>query len=151
MLMRQSKIDKCCCWWKTLAWRKTSSYILLLCYAAATSLSGARADFYLVFGSEFHEVSGADFEKATMQSPQYPRRRTFRPEPCTQKATLNAHIRDTCGEQVDEGGEREERTYSRTRAEEECSRTRAHVHRMQRRRLYSSGRLLRRNYVWNSS
>lgn len=43
------------------------------------SLGCARADFYLVFGSDFREVSGADFEKATMQSPQYPWRRTFRP------------------------------------------------------------------------
>lgn len=67
-------------------------------------------------------------------------------------ATLNANTGRTHVENGDEDGKREGRTYSRTRAGEERSRTRAHVHRMQRRRLYSSGRLLLlRNYVWNSS
>lgn len=48
-----------------------------------TSRVCARGLLSRVFGSDFREVSGADFEKATTQSPQYPRRRTFRPEPCT--------------------------------------------------------------------
>lgn len=114
----------------------------LLCHAVATSPSGVRADFYLVFGSDFREVSGADFEKATVQSPQYPRRRTFRPESCTQGHVKRAHRRHMWSA-VTKGGEGERRrTYRCTRADKECSHTHAHVHRMQRRRLYSSGRLL---------
>jgi len=65
----------------------------LLFYTAATSPSGVRVDFYLVFDSDLREVSGADFEKATVQSPQYPWRRTFRLESCTQGHVKRAHRR----------------------------------------------------------